>query len=68
MIRTKFEINHKEYIVWGEFGETDDGQPMWLCREYYGDGSTYLTTAEINAALATPFRPKVRIFEDDVPW
>lgn len=45
---TKFYANKREYVVWDEFEKDSSGDTVWLCREYYGDGSLYATTAEIS--------------------
>lgn len=48
--------NGRELKVIAAFGTTDDGQPLWLCREYYTDNTEYLTTAEINENLSWAHR------------
>lgn len=48
----RFIHDKKDHVVWGPYSkDAYTGEVTWLCREYYGDGSLYLTTREINEQL-----------------
>jgi len=65
-----FRIEKRHYATWGVFEVNAEGQEVWLCREYHGDGSLYATAAEIEQHLENyPARVWDLMFsEEDESW
>ena len=52
MIDTQFELNGHAYTVWAEYGfDAFEGQTLWQCRRQDGNGTIYLLTSDVEAAI-----------------